>query len=391
MKPSENITILGTLPPLRGLSGYCREFTLAMADTRRVEFLSFKSLYPSALYPGGGLREDDTFPPAAHGNLTVRTRLRWCNPLTWLTEGLTATGQLLHAQWWSLPLAPIYMTICLCFRLKRKPVVMTVHNVMPHERSRLYNAVSAALFRFADHFIVHTERNRRRLMAQYGIAADRISVIAHGPLACFIAPDQDREALRHELGISADERMLLCWGAIRPYKGLDTLLKAFAKILERLPHTRLVIAGKLWEPWDRYQSLIDRLNIESHLILHLDYVPAGEAARYFVAADLVVLPYHCFDSQSGVGAASVAFRKPLIVSDTGGLPDFVRDSRWVTPPGNPDALADAIVTCLSDARCLDAMARDAADVAAAISWLGIVRKTNLVYRRLQRGGERWDI
>lgn len=106
--PPNTITVLGTLPPLRGLSSYCREFALAMA--------------------------------------------------------------------------PVYMTVCLCFKLRKKPVVLTVHNVMPHEGSRLYKAVSAMLFRLGDHFIVHTEPNRRQLMTRYGIAPGRISVIAHGPL-----------------------------------------------------------------------------------------------------------------------------------------------------------------------------------------------------------------
>ena len=390
IKSSASITVLGTLPPLRGLSSYCREFAIAMANTRRVEFLSFKKLYPSALYPGGKLKEDNSFLPVEHDHLTIRTRLKWYNPLTWLIEGMTATGDMLHAQWWSLPLAPIYMTLCMCFKLRKKPVVLTVHNVMPHERSRLYKTVSAVLFRLGNHFIVHTERNRQQLMAQYGVSPQRISVIAHGPLEFFTAADKDRKAFRQELGVSENEKMLLCWGAIRPYKGLDTMLTAFAKILERLPNTRLVIAGKCWESWSRYQSLIDQLHIGERLILHLRYVPAGEAAGYFVAADLVLLPYHHFDSQSGVGAAAVAFKKPLIVSDTGGLPDFVRNRRWVVPPGNSDVLADVITDCLSDGRCLDAMTQDSAEIAADLSWSGIVKKTNFVYRHLMRGEAGWD-
>jgi glycosyltransferase involved in cell wall biosynthesis len=386
-----SITILGTLPPLRGLSSYCREFAIAMANTRRVEFLSFKSLYPSALYPGGKLKEDDSFPPVEHEHLTIRTRLKWYNPLTWLIEGMAATGDMLHAQWWSLPLAPIYMTICMCFRLRGKPVVITIHNVMPHERSHLYKTISSILFRLGNHFIVHTEQNRQQLMAQYGVSPQRISVIAHGPLEFLTAENKDRKTLRQELGVFANEKILLCWGAIRPYKGLDTMLTAFAKILKRLPETRLVIAGKLWESWSRYQSLLDRLHIGNQLILHLHYIPAGEAAGYFIAADLVLLPYHHFDSQSGVGAAAVAFKKPLIVSDTGGLPDFVRNRRWVVPPANPDALAEVVIDCLSDSRRLDAMAQDSADIAAELSWSGIVKKTNFVYRHLGCGEARWDI
>jgi hypothetical protein len=102
---SDVIALLGTLPPLRGLSSYCREFALALADTRPVAFISFNKLYPASLYPGGGLKEDVSFPVTEHGNLTVRRCLCWYNPLTWLFEGLLTPGILLHAQWWSLPLA----------------------------------------------------------------------------------------------------------------------------------------------------------------------------------------------------------------------------------------------------------------------------------------------
>ncbi len=176
------ISLLGTLPPLRGLSSYCREFALALADTRPVAFISFNKLYPASLYPGGGLKEDVSFPVTEHGNLTVRRCLCWYNPMTWLFEGLLTPGILLHAQWWSLPLAPIYAILCLCFKLRKKTVVFTVHNVFPHEASRLFKMVSAALFHFGDHFIVHTRQNQQQMMDQYGIRAENISIIDHGTL-----------------------------------------------------------------------------------------------------------------------------------------------------------------------------------------------------------------
>ena len=378
----KRVVLLGTLPPLRGLSSYCRELALALADTRPVEFISFKKLYPASLYPGGGLKEDSSFPILDHDDLIVRRHLCWYNPLTWLMDGILTPGDLLHAQWWSLPLAPIYAVLCLCFRLRNKPVVFTVHNVLPHEASRIFKTVSAALFHFADHFIVHTRQNQQQLIDQYGIRAEKISIIAHGVLSFWSSGDKSRDSIRNQFGLSPDEKALLFFGAIRPYKGLDTALEAFARVHAEFPKSKLIIAGKLWEPWDRYQHQIQRLNISDHVITHLDYVPAEAVAGYFTAADLVLLPYHYFDSQSGVGAAAIAFGKPLIVTRTGGLPDFVLDPQWTVPPRDPSALGEAILKCLSDDRLLGKMARDSEAVAKRLSWPEIVRKTNEIYDRL---------
>ncbi len=376
------IALVGTLPPLRGLSSYCREFAMALADVRPVEFISFNKLYPASLYPGGGLKEDGSFPSMAHGNLAVRRRLCWYNPLTWVMEGFGAHGDLLHAQWWSLPLAPIYAVLCLCFKLRKKPIVFTVHNVMHHEALPIFKTISAMLFHFGDHFIVHTRQNQQQLMKQYGIRPDKISIIAHGALGFWSSKGESRDLIRRHFGLSPDEKVLLFFGAIRYYKGLNTAIDAFARVHAKFPKCRLIIAGKLWEPWDRYQDQIEQLNVSEHVITHLDYVPADEVATYFTAADLVLLPYHHFDSQSGVGSAAVAFGKPLIVTRTGGLPDFVLDQRWVVPPRNSAALGDAILACLSDNRNLDNMARDSKFVADRISWPEIVQKTNEIYDRI---------
>jgi len=382
------IAVLGTLPPIRGLSSYCREFVMAMAQTRSVQFISFKHLYPAAIYPGGGLKDDCTFPQIHSDHLVVRRHLTWFNPLTWLKEGLLTPGDLLHAQWWSLPLAPVFWVVCLCFRLRGKPVVFTVHNVIPHEPSILYRAATACLFRLGSRFIVHTRLNKQQLTDIYGISSDLIEIVPHGPLGFQANENSGRDVIRRQFGFYPNENVLLVFGAIRPYKGVDTAIKAFAAVLKTMPESRLLIAGKLWESWEPYQCLIQELNIEDRVILHLDYIPAEKVAAYFVAADLVLLPYHHFDSQSGVGATAVGFGKPLIVSDAGGLAEFVADPRCIVPTRNSSSLASAIRDCLLDKKRLEKMARDSADIAEEMSWSGIIKKTNAVYVHLYNDSKR---
>ena len=374
-----SIAILGTLPPLRGLSSYCFALSLALADRVRVEFISFKKLYPGFLYPGGSLDEDHSFPAAEHERLKVKRRLTWYNPITWFREAMFTEADLLHAQWWSLPLAIIYGCICAIFKLRGKPVVFTVHNVLGHERSQLFETASRWLFKLGDHFIVHTREGRRQMQVHYAIPDDRISVISHGSLDFHVKNHMDRDTIRQEFGIDPGHKVILLFGAVRPYKGADIALKAFSKVLPEVPHALLMVAGKLWQKWDPYQQIIDKCGISKKVRTYLEYIPSDEVYRYFEAADLVILPYHHFDSQSGIGGIAVSFRKPMIVSDVGGLPDLVKNRKYVIPPNDPEALAQSIIECFNDQTQLAAMAADAETVAAEMSWSSIAQKTLAIY------------
>ena len=379
---SLRVAMLGSLPPLRGLSSYCYECALSLADRVDVEFISFSKLYPRFLYPGGDLTEDSSFPECRHERLSVRRRLTWYNPLTWLGEGIHSQADLLHAQWWSLPLAPIYFTLCLVFKFRKKPIVFTVHNVQSHESSKLFNTVARWLFRFGDHFIVHSRQNRQQLTACYGTRPECISLIPHGSLDFQVRCTADRDGIRREMGIAGKQKVVLLFGAIRAYKGIETALRAFRKVLYEEPESRLLIAGKPWEPWEPYQLLIRDLGLDRNVDLHLDYVPSGDVHRFFCAADLVILPYHHFDSQSGVGSTAVSFRKPMIVTNVGGLPELVGDKRFIVPPMDCDALAEAMTLCLGNPEILAAMAKASEDIAGGLSWTAIAEKTCGVYRRV---------
>ena len=376
------VTILGSFPPLRGLSSYCLEFAKAMSGFHDIEFLSFREMYPPLLYPGRDLDDDHSFPSIDIPNLKVKRRLTWYNPFTWIIEGMGSKGKLLHAQWWSLPLIFVYLIVCLCFRLRGKPVVFTVHNVISHERSMYYIFFSKILFLLGNHFIVHTERNKRALIRYFGIPQHRISQVAHGPLDFHVTGRMDTTISRRLLGLNPDEKVILFFGAIRSYKGLETALKAFAKVKDEIPDSRLLIAGKPWVDWTPYKELIEELGIADHVICHLRYIPSSEVNHYFVASDLVILPYNHFDSQSGVGAIALSFRKPLIVTDVGGLPDLVSNPRFLVPPKDPMALAQAQIESLSDRDILNYMSADSEKAAKKMSWPGIAGSTSNIYKKV---------
>ncbi|EFK08328.1 glycosyltransferase, group 1 family protein [delta proteobacterium NaphS2] len=373
------VAILGSFPPLRGVSSYCLELASALAKVVRINFLSFKRIYPGFLYPGGGLMEDKSFPTNAREGITVHRRLTWYNPISWLKAGLFTRADLLHAQWWSMPLAPVYWVVCAAFKIRKRPVIFTVHNVSGHDGAAMYGLISRLLFSLGNHFIVHTELNRKQLVDTYGIPPNLVSVIPHGSLDFQVNSAADRDGLRKELGIGPENKVLLIFGAIRPYKGLDIGIRAFADVAGDMPEARLLIVGKTWQAWNQYQHLIRFLGIEDKVILRLGYVPAAKVHRYFMAADLVILPYLRFDSQSGVGATAVAFRKPMIVTAVGGLPELVAHKKAVVPPNDPEALARAIKRVLRDQTLLDQMRISLDAVAEGLNWDRIAQSTCLVY------------
>jgi glycosyltransferase involved in cell wall biosynthesis len=238
------------------------------------------------------------------------------------------------------------------------------------------------LFSMGNFFIVHSEMNRKQLTGRFQVKPDRVAMIPHGPLDFHVRRQIDRESIRKRLGFSPGNKVILLFGAVRSYKGVDTALKAFAEVIHEVPESRLLIAGKLWVDWRPYQELIDRLDIQHALTLHLKYIPSREVYRYFEVSDLAVLPYHHFDSQSGVGATAVSFRTPLIVTDVGGLPDLVMDKRFVVPSQDHSTLARVIIECLSDPVILEEMSEGSMEVANKISWSGIAQKTWAIYLQI---------
>ena len=374
------VVVLGSFPPLKGISPYCAEFAKAVSAKVRLHCLSFKQLYPRFLYPGGGSVEvSDGSPDYGELGGNVTRRLTWYNPFGWLTAGLATPGALLHAQWWTVVLAPVYAVICGCFRLRGKPVIITVHNTRFHEDSRLADWIGGWVLRLGTRFIVHAENNAAALAGHYGIPRKRISVIPHGPLDLFVKSQDDYADLRRRFGIPAGDKVILLFGAVRPYKGIDTAIHAFAELAASDPDIHLLIAGKLWGDWQPYQELLDRHGLAGRVHLHLDYVPTAEVGDYFQAADLVLLPYHSFASQSGVGSAALAFGKPMLVSDVGGLPELVADKACVLPPGDVAALAAALHRAFSEPGRLGRMRQDAEAMAKRYSWEGIAERTRALY------------
>lgn len=383
------VAMLGSFPPqTQGIPMYCGELAKALSRHCEVHALGFRKMYPPRLFPGVQARMDPTYPAPEGPHLTLSHEITYYNVWHWLRLARTTPADVFHAQWWSLPLWPVTYTLLRGFRARGVPRVLTIHNVLPHERRGVFIRATRALCRLADRIVVHGEANLARFGVLYPGFERRVREAPHG------TPAEDpnkpsRESARAVLDWPADAAIVLFFGIIRPYKGVDTLIRAFADFARARPDALLVIAGRPWTDWGPYARLIEELGLGERVRPRLDYVPAGEVANYVAGADLVVLPYTHFDAQSGVASLCLPYKTPMIVSSVGGLRDSVgRDPEWLAPPGDADALAARIRDFFE--RRTEKKARFAAlaeRVLSETSFERVAERHAAIYRELL--GEQW--
>jgi glycosyltransferase involved in cell wall biosynthesis len=238
--------------------------------------------------------------------------------------------------------------------------------------------LTLAVLRLAHRIVVHSARNRDALAAQ-GFDAARISVV---PMGLHTVGDAraSREDARRQLDVPADARVVLLFGNLRPYKGVDVLLDAASRMRAAVPRLLVVVAGELWADCPDPRVRIAALGLGDVVRLRPGFVPDDEAGLLFAAADVVVLPYTHFDGQSASATLALSAGRALVVSDTGGLPELVRDARAVVPPGDARWLAAALTAVLNDDGLRARLEGDAEAVAATLGWMGVAEATAAVYR-----------
>lgn len=344
--PAWPLAILGPFHPYRG--GIAHHTTLLARTLRArqpVFGLNFRRLYPNLLFPGR-TQYDESDVPLRAGEVETARILDSIAPHTWFQAARAVRQRgcrMLLAQWWHPFFAPSYASVAHAVRRAGVRVVFVCHNVLPHERSWVDGALIRLGLRAADAYIVQSETDRAALETLY--PSRPFELTPHPAYTFFAEGGIDRSQARRRLGV--DGPVVLFFGLVRRYKGLDVLLRAVAQARARVP-LQLLVAGEFYEKRSTYEALVDRLELRDAVRFEDRYIPNEEVETFFRAADVVVLPYRNA-TQSGIVQIALAFERPVIVTRVGGLPEAVRpgETGEVVAAEDPQALAAALVDFFS--------------------------------------------
>jgi len=384
------VIFLGTLPPIIGLSPYCLHLSYALSKQIDLEFLGFKEFSHKSQDFKRESKIDETYYNDTLQSLNIHNKLSWYNPLSGLKAGIELKGDVLHLQWWISSLFIVIFPVLLLAKLKNIKIVISVHNILPHERGKFLllfdNIANKLVFPFANKFIVHNNRNKDSLIDFYNIDENKISVITHGVFDLIKKRDLTQSEAKKHLKLPIDKKILLFFGYIRRYKGIDVLINAFTNLLTEMDDIFLLIVGQpIGENWEKYEKLIKENNIKDVVRVDLGFAPEDEIEYYFSAADIVVLPYTYLDTHGGVGALALTFKKPLVVSDVGGLPEYVDDEKAIVKPNDVEDLSHKLKNILQDDKLITKLSKDSANRARNLTWDDIAKKTIEAYRNAFNG------
>jgi glycosyltransferase involved in cell wall biosynthesis len=271
--------------------------------------------------------------------------------------------------------------------------VYTVHDLLPQEAEAHpdYDVIRK-IYRTVDAIIVHAERHKTEIISVFGVDSSKVHVIPHGSNGLFYAKNPiSKEIARKELDISPAQKVILFFGIIKRYKGLEYLVEAFQEIKKEVDNALLLVVGSIYdgdsEGFKYYSRLIDKLRTRDDVICVPDYVRFEKIGQYFCAADVVVLPY-TKTYTSGILLTAYAAGRPTVVTDTGALSEVVESGKsgFVVPPRDSRALSKAIVEIVngSDMERMGKYARHLAET--KYSWRSVALKTSDLYRSLTVGG-----
>lgn len=264
--------------------------------------------------------------------------------------------------------------------LKSLPWVYTVHNVLPHEVQTDSLDLYGQTYRRLQGLIFHTQHSRNLFQEWYPDIHVSSEIIPLGEYGFLI----DGQPNSGDSIPTTYRPVILFFGNIRHYKGLDILIRALARIRQRISEVQLLIAGQPMGSFEPYEKLIRELQLESNVETRFGYIPDREIPALLNSAAVAALPYRDI-YQSAALMLMLAYGKATVATQVGGISETIRhgETGLLVPPENPAALADAIVGLLLDhteaQRLGDNARRDARD---RFSWERIAEQTQLFYREI---------
>lgn len=334
------IIILGPGHPLRGgianfNEALCRELN---NQGHVASIYSFYFQYPSILFPGKTQYDSNTGPE----DIQIEQLIHSVNPLNWIKVSNKIKSEapdLVIIRYWLPFMGPCLGTIARLIRQHTKVIAIT-DNVIPHEK-RAGDSWFTSYFAKSCHGFIAMSKSVLNDLSQFTDNSNKL-FLPH-PIYNIFGDSVDKASARNNLQLNKEGRYLLFFGFIRRYKGLDLLLEAMGAKEIREMGIKLIVAGEYYGDEAYYEKIIKKLDIDNQLILNTSYISSDDVKHYFCAADMVVQPYRTA-TQSGITQIAYHFERPMLVTNTGGLPEIVTDGKvgYVVDVNSID-IANAII------------------------------------------------
>ena len=339
----KSVVIIGPAHPLRGgLASYDERLSKAFMDKGYdTTIYTFSYQYPSFLFPGTTQYSTEQAP----ANISIKVKINSVNPLNWISVGnelKKLKPDIIVVRYWLPFMGPCLGTILRRVKKNRHTkVVCIADNIFPHEKRPGDKLFTKYFLKPVDGFITMSEKV---LLDLHQFAKGKPAKFVPHPLYDNFGEKISKQEARAKLTINKDDKVLLFFGFIRKYKGLDILLNTM-KLLKQNSATqniKLLIAGEFYEDEKNYTGLLNDSAIKENLIIHTEFIPDSMVKYYLCAADCVVQPYRNA-TQSGVTPLAYHFEIPMIVTNVGGLPSLVPDKKvgLVAEP-NAESIAEKV-------------------------------------------------
>lgn len=291
---------------------------------------------------------------------------------------------IIHVQWIPLVIRmPVELWFLRFFQSRGVKLVYTVHNILPHDSGERYREQFKTIYAMMDLLVCHTRQIQQQLIDSFAVPPVKTAIIPHGP-AFHDALTISRQEARKRLSVGEDKTIVLCFGVIRPYKGVEFLLEAWQAIDAARPDAMLIIAGNGdLEYLSNIRLTVEQLSLTDSVRLDLRFIPDDELPMYYQAADILVYPYRDI-AQSGALLTGMTFGKPIIATAVGGFCEVLQDRKTALfiEYGNCTQFAAALANLIDDGEVRARMGQAVLDeVRSNYSWETIAEKTIACYHQ----------
>jgi glycosyltransferase involved in cell wall biosynthesis len=278
---------------------------------------------------------------------------------------------------WRVPLDLWFVEFC---QWRGSKIVLTVHDLLPHDTGEAYKRMFNGLYRTVDAIICHSDHIEARLETEFSVPKNKISVIPHGPFFYDLPASGDEQTLR-SFDLETDQILVLWQGIIFPYKGIDLLLRSWKQVEADVGDAYLVIAGTGAPQFlDQIRAQVKDLDLK-RVKMHFRFISTQELVALYRASSVVVYPYHAITT-SGALATGLALGKAIVASD---LPVFRElltngENAFLVDPQSSDELAGALVELTLNQGLREQFAQRVREMNFGDqSWLSIAKKTIQTY------------